>query len=74
MSKKYNENLAINTECPKFSEDKKKGLYDLYSVETEREALIGSSLFKNPSIYPSFFIFFFMTFNFDVLQSHLSQK
>ena len=53
---------------------KKKGLYDLYSVETEREALIGSSLFKNPSIYPSFFIFLFMTFNFDVLQSHLSQK
>ena len=52
----------------------KRGLYDLYSVEAEREALIGSSLFKNPSIYPSFFIFLFMTFNFDVLRSHLSQK
>ena len=23
MSRKYNENLAINTDCPKFSEDKK---------------------------------------------------
>lgn len=74
MSKKYNEKLAINTDCPKFFEDKKRGLYDLYSVETERESLIESSLLKNPFINPSFSIFLFKTFNFDVLQSHLFQK